>query len=215
MNCPMGIPVALRTFVAKPRSCATVLRVPLEPLKPKAMKSTIRDLPSRKGTRSPIAKAIEMAPKDLRGVEGHRVVVLVTDGKESCGGDPAAAIVALGEAGYTSTVHLIGYALGEDQEARDALAAWAALGGGLYLEAPDRASLAQALETATTAPYLVFDKEDVLVAQGVVGDAGVEIDAGVYRVEVLSDPPMTFDDVVLEAGAALELPLGAAAQAAG
>jgi hypothetical protein len=173
------------------------------------MKSAIRNLPSRKTAKSPIAKAIEMAPKDLRDAEGHRVVVLVTDGKEDCGGDPAAAIVALREAGYTSTVHLIGYALGEDQEVRDALAAWAALGGGRYLEAPDRASLAQAFETVTTAPYLVFDDEDMLVAQGLVGDEGVEIDAGVYRVEVLSDPPMTFDEVVLEAGATIDLPQAA------
>ena len=208
---PDGTPVALRTFKAKPRSCATVLRVPLEPLRAKAMKQTIRDLPTRKGTRTPIAKAIEQVPRDLRGFEGHRLVVLVTDGKEDCGGDPAAAIAALADAGYTSTVHLIGYALPDDEALRQDLADWAALGGGRFLEAGDRASLAAALSTATSAPYLVFDQQDVLVAQGLVGDDGVEVAAGVYRVEVLSDPPASYEAVKLEVGAVIELPEGTAA----
>ena len=202
---PSGTPVALRTFKAKPSSCATVLRVPLEPLRPKAMKQTIRDLPARRGTRTPIAKALEQVPQDLRGFEGHRLVVLVTDGKEDCGGDPAAAVKALAEAGYTSTVHLIGDVLPDGEELRQDLADWAALGGGRFFEAPDRASLAAALRQATSAPYLVFDEEDVLVAQGLVGDAGVEVDAGVYRVEVLSDPPSTYEAVDLHVGAVVEL----------
>ena len=92
---PAGLPVALRTFKAKPRSCATVLQVPLEPLRPKALTRTIGDLPIRKGTRTPIAKALSKVPSDMEGASGHRLVILLTDGKEDCGGDPAAAITAL------------------------------------------------------------------------------------------------------------------------
>lgn len=205
---PAGTPVALRTFKAKPRSCATVLRVPLEPLRPKAMKRTIRELPSRKGTMTPIAKALEKVPQDLRDFRGHRVVVLVTDGKEDCGGDPAAAITALSDAGLTTTVHLVGYALADDEGLRETFGQWAALGGGRYYDAVDRASLAAALESALTPPYLVFDESDTLVAQGLVGDDGVAVHAGFYRVEILSDPPMTYETLDVEAGDLVELPAG-------
>lgn len=206
---PAGTPVALRTFKAEPRSCATVLRVPLEPLQPKAMKRTIRDLPSRKGTMTPIAKALEKVPQDLGGFSGHRVVVLVTDGKEDCGGDPAAAIAALSEAGHTTTVHLIGYALADDEELRRTYEGWATLGGGRYFDATDRASLAAALESAVSAPFLVFAEDDTLVAQGLVGDDGVEVNAGLYRVEVLSDPPQSYEALAVEAGEVVELPADA------
>jgi hypothetical protein len=210
---PAGLPVALRTFKDKPKSCATVLRVPVGPLKPKAMASTIREMPARKGTRTPIAKALTKVPQDLRGVDGHRVVVLVTDGKEDCGGDPAAAIAALADAGYTSTVHIIGYTV-DDPDVEGTLAGWAASGGGRYFDAPDPASLDAALATALTVPYLVFDADGTMVAQGLAGDEGVELDAGSYRVEVLTDPAAN-NAVVLEAGAVVEVPLAAADEVAG
>lgn len=208
---PAGTPVALRTFRAKPGSCATVLRVPLEPLRRKAMKQTIRDLPAHKGARTPIAKAIKNVPADLQGFEGHAVVVLVTDGKEDCGGDPAAAIAGLSEAGYTTTVHLIGYALPDGEELRADLSEWATLGGGRFVEATDRASLTAALEGTLTAPYLVFDEAGALVAQGLAGDDGVEVEAGIYGIEVLTDPPSEFVAISVEAGAEVELPLAAPA----
>lgn len=202
---PAGLPVALRTFKAKPKSCATVLRVPAAPLKPKAMARTIKDVPAVKGARTPIAKALSKVPQDLRGMEGHHVVVLVTDGDEDCGGDPAAAIAALADAGYTSVVHIIGYTIGDDDGVAT-LAAWAELGGGLYLDAPDQAGLDAALATALTAPYLVFDADDVMAAQGLVGDEGVELDVGTYRVEILTDPASS-TEVELEAGAVVSVPL--------
>lgn len=211
---PAGLPVALRTFTSKPDTCATALRVPLQPLRPNAMKRVIRETSARKGVKTPIAKALSRVPRDLGDAGSHRLVVLVTDGREDCDGDPAAAIAALSAAGYTTTVHVIGLAL-DDDDVRDTLAEWAALGGGRYLDAPDRAGLAAALQTAFTAPYLVFDEEGTLVAQGLTGDDGVEVEASVYRVDVLTDPPQTFEAVDVEAGAQIELPLGGDGAAAG
>jgi len=45
------------------------------------------------------------------------------------------------------------------------------------------------------------------VAQGVVGDQGVELEAGTYRVEILADP-ISSEVVELEAGAVVEVPVG-------
>ena len=204
---PADLPVALRTFKAQPRSCATVLRVPLGPLDRESMDKTIRTLPIKKGTRTPIAKAIDKAAADLAEFDGHRVVVLLTDGKEDCGGDPATAIEALNADGSSAAVHIIGYDLPDDQATHDALAEWAALGNGRYIEAADRAGLIAALGQVLAAPYLVFDADGVLVAQGVVGDEGVAVEAGVYRVAVLTDPPRTFEDVKLGAAAETTLTL--------
>jgi Mg-chelatase subunit ChlD len=202
---PSGLPVALRTFKAEPKSCATVLRVPLQPLRPAYLTRTIGDLPIRKGTRTPIAKALSKVPSDLDGAAGHRLVVLLTDGKEDCGGDPAAAVAALVDAGYPVTLNIVGYTLGDDAQLRQELADLASLGGGRYLDAPDAAGLASALRAALAAPYLVFDAEDVLVSRGIVGDGGVDVAAGTYRVEVLADPPVTFNAVAVEAGGAVDL----------
>ena len=94
------------------------------------------------------------------------------------------------------------------------MAEWATLGGGRYFDAPTRGSLTAALEAATTAPYLVFGEDDVLVAQGLVGDDGVELDVGVYRVETLTDPPASYEGVVVEAGATVMLPPSGAVSAA-
>jgi hypothetical protein len=135
-------------------------------------------------------------------------VVLVTDGKEDCGGDPAAAIESLVQSGGTAAVHIIGFALPDDPSVPEALADWAALGGGRYIEAADRASLSAALDAAFTAPYLVFDASGSLVAQGTVGDEGVEVEAGIYRVEVLTDPPAVFEAVDLTAGTERALTVG-------
>ena len=64
------------------------------------------------------------------------------------------------------------------------------------------------LASALTAPYLVFDETGTLVAWGSAGDAGVELEEGVYRVEVLSDPPRTFEAVEVDVTGTVELPLG-------
>src|SRR4029450_8056803 len=59
------------------------------------------------GRASPIAR---VAP-DLAGVSGPRIVVVLSDGAENCGGNPAQAIRKLRREGLDVTVNVVGLGL--------------------------------------------------------------------------------------------------------
>jgi Mg-chelatase subunit ChlD len=194
---PEGLPVALRIF--KPgsngkQSCDSTLAVPIGPLDRAAMLDRIKRLKIGKGTRTPLAATIEAVKDDIGNVKGPRIVVVVTDGNESCKGDPQAAVKALVEAGFDTTVNIVGLAL-EDERLKDKMASWAATGGGVFLDAQDQAGLSAAIAQTLRAPFRVIDDTGAVVGEGIVGDAAVSVPIGTYRVEVLSEPPVTFEDV--------------------
>ena len=62
---------------------------------------------------TPIAYALDLAADDLRDAEGRKVIVLVTDGAESCGGDLRAAVERLTAEGFDVDVRIIGFALSD------------------------------------------------------------------------------------------------------
>lgn len=61
--------------------------------------------------RTPLTAAVEEAADVLRYKEKPSVVVLVTDGEETCGGDPCALAERLKTDGKQITVHVVGYRL--------------------------------------------------------------------------------------------------------
>ncbi|GEM_PF-3126253 len=91
------------------------------------------------GSYTPTAYALTQAAGDFT-VGNDNTLILLTDGKETCDGDPAAAAAALRAAGIDVTVHVIG--LGVDAETRTELQGIAQAGGGEYFDASDTASLA-------------------------------------------------------------------------
>ncbi len=82
---PEGIPVALRTFKAKRGSCDSTLVTKLTPLDRAAMARVIGRL-KIKGAKTPIGATLHVVADDLGLRPGPKVVVLVTDGKETCKG---------------------------------------------------------------------------------------------------------------------------------
>ena len=82
-----------------------------------------------KGTRTPLGATLHAVGSDLAGVEGPTVVVLVTDGQETCKGDPAAEVRALLAQGLDVQLNIVGFAI-DDAGLQADLAAWAALGHG-------------------------------------------------------------------------------------
>ncbi len=76
------------------------------------------------GSKSPIAYSLQQAGKEAAGRPGqrHRVVIL-TDGQDNCGGDPAATLQALDQAGTPLDVSVIGLKMFQkDAQAMEALA---------------------------------------------------------------------------------------------
>jgi hypothetical protein len=85
---PSGIPLALRVFGDEPDSCETDLAIDLAPLDRDAAVDRIAAIESVDGVKTPLAAALERVATDLGGVDGPKIVVLVTDGEETCGGNP-------------------------------------------------------------------------------------------------------------------------------
>lgn len=81
---------------------------------------------------TPLADAIIAAGTELQAsdVEGEQVVYVVSDGEETCGGDPVAAARALNEGEIRAVVNIIGLDLPATD--RQALEAVAGAGGGVF-----------------------------------------------------------------------------------
>jgi hypothetical protein len=93
---------------------------------------------------TPIAYSLEQAVNDFPSDAKERVIVLVSDGKETCQGDPVLAAKAL--AGKRVTVHTIGFIV--DTAARGQLQNIARLTGGTYFDAPVGPELPDTLKKA-------------------------------------------------------------------
>lgn len=196
---PAGIPVTLRVFGNQPDSCDTSQLVPLGPLDPLAMSQTIQAIEPVNLVRTPIGEALKQVANDLAGVSGPKVVILVTDGEETCDGDPAAAIRDLRAQGFDVQINIVGFAL-DDDALRQQFKDWAALGGGTYADAGNADELADAIARASQAPFRVLDANGEVVATGTVGGEPVDLPPGTYTVEVLTDPVQTFEQVVVDEG---------------
>jgi len=86
---------------------------------------------------TPLAAAIEMAGTLFKAsdVPGEQVVYVVSDGEETCGGDPVAAARQLRESPVRAVVNIIGFDLAAADRAQ--LEAVAEGGGGAFSEARD------------------------------------------------------------------------------
>lgn len=82
---------------------------------------------------TPLAGAIQAAQQDLQGQKGdhvQNVIYVVSDGIETCGGDPVAAAAALSESDIQAEVNIIGFDV--DNEGQKQLEAVAKAGKGQY-----------------------------------------------------------------------------------
>ena len=179
---PTGTGFALRVFGHREAdSCRTDLEIPLGPLKPDRAIAVIGAIDAMNLAKTPLGHSIALAAADLDGVAGQRVLLVVTDGEETCDGDPAAAIQRLRDLGWEVRVNIVGLAI-DDPALAETFRAWAALGGGAYFGADDRDGLGQALTRAVTCPYRVAAVDSgTTVATGRPGEL-LALPAGDYRV---------------------------------
>ncbi len=96
---------------------------------------------------TPIAYSLGQAANDFPADAKERVIVLVSDGKETCRGDPVVAAKALAAKGIT--VHTVGFVV--DTAARGQLQAIARVTGGTYFDAPVGPELPDTLKKALNA----------------------------------------------------------------
>lgn len=174
---------ALRVFGhRKADSCDTELLLPPAPLDKAAISRTIGKLDAKNLARTPIADSLKLVQQDLANSPGKALVILLTDGEETCDGDPAAAIKQLRASGVDVRVNVIGFAIGE-YALKQQFSGWAEIGGGTYFDAQDAAALQKALTQSLQLSFMVLDEKGVAIASGNAGDAALALPAGQYRVK--------------------------------
>lgn len=110
---------------------------------------------------TPISYVLGLAADDLKGEAGdERVIVLVSDGKETCEGDPCLLALKLAEADASLTIHAIGFDV--DYQARTQLQCIAKAGRGSYLDASSADELAASLTEVAEAE---IEDEEIVVIQ--------------------------------------------------
>jgi Ca-activated chloride channel family protein len=150
---PAGTQVGLRVYGSEiseskdtnPKACRdTELVMPIGPLDRSKMYQAVDSFDAVGET--PIAYSLGKAVDDL-GDKGRRVLVLISDGEESCAGDPCPAARKLADNGVDLQFNAIGLDVGS--KARKQLKCIAQAGDGSYYDADEADDLSEALRKLT------------------------------------------------------------------
>ncbi len=138
-------------------SCQDIEQViPLGRIDPEAYAEAVTPLNAIGYT--PIATTLQMAADSLPP-DSPKLIVLMSDGEESCGGDPCAVAQTLEAGGFDLVVNTIGFAA--DAETRAQLQCIADVTGGTYYEAQNAGALTDSLREAS-APVIPTDVPTVV-----------------------------------------------------
>jgi hypothetical protein len=133
---------------------------------------------------TPLVYSAMQAPADLKAVGGG-TVILITDGEESCKGDPVKAAADLKASGLDIRLNIVGFALTNPKTQKE-LAGFSEATGGVFYAAQSGQALGDALMVAAIVkfPYAVFDAAGKQVAAGEAGWPAEELPPGDYKVVV-------------------------------
>ncbi|MEQ8559145.1 MAG: VWA domain-containing protein [Henriciella sp.] len=172
----------LRIFGGPPGSCETELAQPVAPISVGKITEIVQAVRPQNNAKTAIGRAIERAGEDLSDITGAKSILLVTDGEETCGGDPLDAVTALREKTDEARVDVIAFAL-EPEIDREPFRTWAEAGGGIFVDAKTASDLKDGLNAARQTRFEVF-KDGELVASGASGGEPIALVAGRYDVSV-------------------------------
>lgn len=173
---PSDLPLGLRVFSA----CDSIKSlVPIAVVDKAAFAGVVDKIQPAGGT--PIVASLLQAFEALAKFnDGERVVVLVTDGGESCNGSFAEAIERAKEP--VVRVIIIGFDI-DDAGITDRLRSLAESTGGAFFDAQDSVSLQQALEKSVLRlGFGVYDQAATRVASGDVNGERLMLPVGAYQV---------------------------------
>ena len=158
------------------------------------------------GGATPLAYTLEQASIDCGCIEGPKTIVLISDGIETCQGDPIRAAQALAAAEEGLTAHVIGFNAGESISDRAQLVEIATTLGGQYHDAEDADELNAVLRVVGSYVYRLSDAEGTVVFEGRTGDGGPgTLAAGTYRLVIDSLPPIIVEDIVVSSEASTNI----------
>lgn len=182
---PAGTQVGLRVYGSEveedqdenPAACKdTRLVLPIGPLDRNTMNAAVDSFKAQGAT--PIAYSMGKAVDDL-GDSGKRVLILVSDGQETCAKDPCPIVKKLADRGVDLQFNAIGLAV--NSKARSQLQCIAKAGGGAYYDANDTDSLQQALGKLTQRALRPFEVAGTPVSGTPDPAAAPQVVPGQYR----------------------------------
>ncbi len=132
---------------------------------------------------TPIAYTLRQVAKDFGSAPGEKLVILVTDGKEECGGNPSAVVQEFVAKGIKIRLNIVGFALAE-AAVRTEMDRVAKITGGKFYDAQNAKALRQAIQQSLAIPYEVLDAAGVKVGGGLTGEAAIPVPEGIYTVSV-------------------------------
>ncbi|MFC2079019.1 VWA domain-containing protein [Candidatus Bipolaricaulota bacterium] len=191
-NIPDGARVGIRQFGG---NCSTELLAPVGPIQRNLLRSEIQSIVADGAT--PIADALAQTRQDLSSISDPQLVLLISDGMETCGGDPVQAAKDLIADGYNLNIHVVGFDISRNIGARDQLIEIAQSTGGTYYDAENSGELRQALSLIAPFGYTVYDLEGNVVFSGTLGETGPQLPEGTYTVVLDTSPPITLTNVVV------------------
>jgi len=196
---PDSARVALRTYGRnRPDDCSdSELVSPLAPLDRAALAAQAAGIVPVNLGRTPIGASLAQIPADLGGADGDTLVLLLSDGEESCNGDPIGVAAQLHAANPRLRVSVVGFAVDEAQQAQ--LAEIAAAGGGSFYAASDVAQLAGALRQAIVPVVRLLDADGQELSQPEFG-APISLRPGRYSVAIGELDPFTLEGVTVRPG---------------
>jgi Ca-activated chloride channel family protein len=116
--------------------------VPLSPVDKKNLIAKIQAI-NPKG-KTPITRSVQMTADKIKVLEDETTIILVSDGKETCEGDPCALVKELKKLGIKFVMHVIGFDVTEEERAQ--LECMAKAGGGEYFTAKTAGQFKMAAE---------------------------------------------------------------------
>jgi Ca-activated chloride channel family protein len=170
--------------------------------------------------------------KPLKSREGETTVVLVSDGKETCEGDPCALVKELKASGIKFTMHVVGFDVTPEETKQ--LECIAKAGGGEYFAAKNAGEFKKAAEEVVEKANPIGELRVTAIRDGkpvpghievykegseerlvyndtvqIKTDAGTVLDPGTYDVKVIDSgtagkPSAMLKGVVIERGAVVE-----------
>lgn len=179
---PAGTDVGLRVYgseIAEPKSqnpkaCTdSQLVLPIGPLDQGRMNRAVDSFQAKGET--PIAYSLGKAVDDL-GDSGRRILVLISDGQETCAKDPCPTARKLASSGIDLQFNAIGLAVGG--RARQQLQCVADAGNGSYYDASRSSELSEAIRTITRRALRPFQFDGTAVRATASTDGAPTIGVG-------------------------------------
>ncbi|MFQ5571001.1 MAG: VWA domain-containing protein [Rhodothermales bacterium] len=136
--------------------------------------------------KTPITQAVQEAFASLQSRERGTTVVLISDGVETCGGDPCQAVRDAKASGLSFVMHVVGFDVAAEDVSQLECAAQA--GDGLYFDAQNADALAGALEQAVDAPAEALPEARLSVKALADGNL-VDVTVRIYRADTGEEIP--------------------------